>query len=97
MIIIGVRSDENGRKYYLLQNWWKEKQFVEIDYEYLKVCQPTLYYVKTPQTKIPDEFPTDLVRFSENENIDKPESYPDIEGPLKGVHYHNSTYKDTKN
>ena len=84
MIIIGSRTKEN-KNFYLLQNWWKQMQFVEVDEVYLKHCNPTLYYVETPQYKIPDKFATDSVRYAENENLDKPESMP-YEGPLKGIY-----------
>ena len=77
MIIIGSRTNEN-KNIYLLQNWWKQMQFVEVDEVYLKQCNPTLYYVETPQYKIPDKFATDSVRYAENENLDKPESIPEI-------------------
>ena len=29
MVLVGVR-EENGEKYFLVQNWWREKQFVEV-------------------------------------------------------------------
>jgi len=66
----------SGKSFFLLQNWWKKKQFVEVDEVYMKKCRPNIYFVETPQTKIPEEFPTNnMCTFLENENLDKPESY----------------------
>jgi len=85
MILIGARTDQKGKKLFLLQNWWKSKQFIEVDEEYLKHSFPTLYYVETPQRSIPDKFPVDFAKFAENENLDKAESFPELEGPIKGM------------
>ena len=101
MILIGVRSMEievevkkkvrkrmkvkKVKKFFLLQNWWKKKQFIEVDEEYLELSSPTLYFVKTPQLSIPENFSQDYEKYSENENLDKPESFPEIEGPIKGM------------
>jgi hypothetical protein len=35
MVLVGVRIDETGKLYYLLHNWWRGKQFVEVSREYL--------------------------------------------------------------
>ena len=85
MVLIGARTDEKGKRFFLLQNWWKDKQFIEVDEEYLEHSSATLYYVKTPQHSIPDKFTVDYAKFAENENLDKPESYPELEGPIKGM------------
>jgi hypothetical protein len=51
MLLIGIR-DEEGKRWFLLQNWWEPCQFVEVDAEYLKSCKPRILFIKTPQTKI---------------------------------------------
>ena len=81
MVLIGCRTDEaSGRKLYLLQNWWKNKQFVEVDAEYLKQCGVTMYFVETPQTCIPDIFPTTAAKYAEVDSfLDKPEGYAYLE------------------
>eukprot|EP01091_Cochliopodium_minus_P014618 TRINITY_DN4998_c0_g1_i5.p1 TRINITY_DN4998_c0_g1~~TRINITY_DN4998_c0_g1_i5.p1 ORF type:complete len:228 (-),score=40.40 TRINITY_DN4998_c0_g1_i5:47-730(-) len=57
MIIIGIRYDEIKKKnFFLLQNWWKGKQFIEVDSQYLDECKSKLYYVETKQYKIPNQF-----------------------------------------
>ena len=78
MVLIGARTVESTT-YYLLQNWWKSKQFVEVDEEYLKRSGATVYFVKTPQDEIPTQFPTTQSLYAENENLDKSESYAMIE------------------
>jgi hypothetical protein len=31
MVLIGHRKDSNGKDIFLLQNWWKDKQFIEVN------------------------------------------------------------------
>eukprot|EP01129_Flabellula_baltica_P004784 TRINITY_DN1699_c0_g1_i1.p1 TRINITY_DN1699_c0_g1~~TRINITY_DN1699_c0_g1_i1.p1 ORF type:complete len:201 (+),score=38.20 TRINITY_DN1699_c0_g1_i1:632-1234(+) len=87
MVVIGTRTDKNRKMSFLLQNWWKEKQFVEVDLEYLRNSQSELVYVTTPQHTIPTKFPTTFALFAENENLDKPESFPLMEGPIRELYY----------
>ena len=80
MALIGVRQDETGKLWFLLQNWWEAKQFVEMDEEYLEASGAIVSFVKTPQHSIPTEFPVNFARFAENENgLDKSESYAMLE------------------
>ena len=80
MMLIGARVDENENQWFLLQNWWAAKQFVEVDVEYMERASPTIFFVKTPQTAIPTKFPINFARFAENENfLDKCESYAMLE------------------
>eukprot|EP00760_Papus_ankaliazontas_P008271 PhM_4_TR13717/c1_g1_i1/m.29260 len=74
MVLVGART-EGGQDYFLLQNWWNEKQFVEVDADYLENCDATVSFVKTPQTSIPDEFPNYIADIAEAELLDKPETY----------------------
>jgi len=98
MLLIGVRKDEQqGKTKYLLQNWWKGKQFVEMDDIYLEACTSNVYFVKTPQAKIPTEFPVNFAVYAENENmLDKPECLPENEGPIVGM-YENTGDNNTDN
>ena len=73
MVLVGARK-EGGKHYFLLQNWWKQKQFVEVDVDYMESRGATIYFVKTPQTKIPKSFPQTHGIFAENE-MDKEEDY----------------------
>jgi hypothetical protein len=52
MALVGHRST-NGTQYFLLQNWWKKKQFVEVDASYLKHSGASVWFIKTPQTGVP--------------------------------------------
>ena len=52
MVMVGARRDDSGQ-YFLLQNWWKEKQFVEVSEAYLQHCSATVFFVETPQTGVP--------------------------------------------
>jgi hypothetical protein len=74
MTIVGHRKDGDGKEWFLVQNWWPQMQFVEISAEYLEACKATLYYVETPQTEIPKNFPVQHHMFADNENVDKPEN-----------------------
>jgi hypothetical protein len=80
MALIGARTDKK-QQWFLLQNWWKRKQFVEVSETYLKACNALVYFVKTPQMKIPTKFPKQPRLFAENDNLDKPDHLPH-ESPL---------------
>ena len=82
MALVGSRRDENSNVFFLLQNWWLKKQFIEVDLEYLKACGATLYFVETPQASVPMEFPTHAGHIMQTEAIDMQERYA-LEGPLK--------------
>jgi len=59
MVLIGARRDPtSGEWWYLLQNWWQWSQFVEVTEEYLKASGAEVVFVITPQTKVPEKFPT---------------------------------------
>jgi hypothetical protein len=49
MVMIGDRvAVDTGKTFFLLQNWWKTKQFVEVDEDYyLKSCGAAVYFVET--------------------------------------------------
>lgn len=83
MAMIGHRKDDEGKEWFLVQNWWSQMQFVEMSAEYLQACTPTLYSVKTPQTAIPEKFPVEHHMFAETENVDKAEdlNFAEHEGP----------------
>jgi hypothetical protein len=74
MALVGHRQTD-GRQFFLLQNWWKQKQFVEVDKEYLVKSGATVYFIKTPQPEIPLAYLQLAGKFFELEAIDKPEGY----------------------
>lgn len=55
MVLVGARVDASGRRFFLLQNWWPGKQFVEVSQEYLEACGAQLHFVETPQNAIARE------------------------------------------
>ena len=53
MLVVGHRT-ERGKLRLLLQNWWRKKQFVEVDEEYFESCNEFgVMFVITPQTHFP--------------------------------------------
>jgi hypothetical protein len=81
MALVGYRIDESNnrnKRFYLLQNWWREKQFIEVDDEYLKKYVGAIYFIVTPQTEIVDHEPPtyECGKYRNVEGIDKPECKP---------------------
>eukprot|EP01125_Pyxidicula_operculata_P022573 TRINITY_DN9356_c0_g1_i1.p1 TRINITY_DN9356_c0_g1~~TRINITY_DN9356_c0_g1_i1.p1 ORF type:complete len:101 (-),score=14.17 TRINITY_DN9356_c0_g1_i1:23-289(-) len=72
MALVGYRK-VGDKVFYLLQNWWKKKQFVEVDEEYLENSFANVYFVETPQTEIPSNLPTQTGKYFELK-IDRPEN-----------------------
>eukprot|EP01125_Pyxidicula_operculata_P006549 TRINITY_DN2261_c0_g1_i4.p1 TRINITY_DN2261_c0_g1~~TRINITY_DN2261_c0_g1_i4.p1 ORF type:complete len:329 (+),score=32.76 TRINITY_DN2261_c0_g1_i4:103-1089(+) len=70
MAFVGYRKDKDGNVFYLLQNWWKKKQFVEIDDEYLRLSGADIYFIETPQTCVPRNYSQQTGKFIEPERID---------------------------
>ena len=73
MVLIGVRGEGSERKF-LLQNWWRRCQFVEVDLMYLKECSPRIFFVETPQGSIPSTLPAAANLYDETWFVDKPEA-----------------------
>ena len=50
MVVLGVRTQGQNRMF-LLQNWWRNKQFVEVSEEYMTILmmECTICFVSTPQ------------------------------------------------
>jgi hypothetical protein len=81
MALIGARTDEKGKRWFLLQNWWRNLQFVEVSESYLESSGATVCFVKTPQPHIPTSFPQCNAAYGESD-FDKEESYSMDEGLL---------------
>jgi len=76
MTLVGHRKDEKkGLYFFLLQNWWKGKQFVEVDEVYLRECEAQFHFVATVQTEIPQPFASSYGKFYELELLDKAEGH----------------------
>lgn len=77
MLICGCRV-ENNKTYYLLQNWWNQKQFIEVDYQYMESCNPFYYYVQTPQRN----FSSNTKFIYIPSELEKPSTRSTKEGPI---------------
>ncbi len=51
MLIIGMRWEGESRRF-LVQNWWTDHQFVELDQNFLEKCAALAYFVFLPQYEI---------------------------------------------
>lgn len=78
MLIVGMRMDGDTLKF-LLQNWWADKQFVEVSYYYLRQCSRpgVISFVNTPQKEIPSVFETKVCVLAESVDFE------DV-GPMDG-------------
>jgi hypothetical protein len=77
MLLVGARQEGEEMRY-LLQNWWKQKPFVEVDADYLDSCQPTIHFVKTAQTEI-GQYMTNSHTHVECDLLDAPENMSALE------------------
>jgi hypothetical protein len=74
MVLVGYRIVD-GKKRYLLQNWWMSKPYVEVDVDYLLSSQATVHFIKEKQMEIGD-YPTNLETLVECESgIDASENF----------------------
>ncbi len=73
MVLIGVR-EEGSRKVFLLQNWWRRKQFVEVSDAYLSACDARIAFVRTPQTGLSDLLQSRYTLYAETMDLDKMDS-----------------------
>jgi hypothetical protein len=76
MVLIGFRTDATGRQFCLLQNFWKVKQFVEVDAEYFANSGAVIYFCKGEIT--PHEFKTSNAVYEEGD-YDHDDQFPDEE------------------
>jgi hypothetical protein len=51
MVLIGARKTSKGEYYFLLQNWWQGRCFIEVSGEYMHHCQAQITFVKKPITR----------------------------------------------
>jgi hypothetical protein len=56
MVLVGYRVVD-GKKRYLLQNWWESKPYVEVDVDYLRSSDASVHFVKKKQMEMGD-YPT---------------------------------------
>ena len=78
MIIVGVRNNGTSRRF-LVQNWWRQHQFLEISQEYLETQPsggPSVYVVHSAPRAIPASFEQRARRYAEWTHLDTPEMEP---------------------
>ena len=75
MLLIGVKGSGES-KMFLVQNWWRNKQFVQVSFTYMEQCTPAVYFVRTPQTDVPNQFPLIYGGYAESGGIDAEDSEP---------------------
>jgi hypothetical protein len=77
MVLVGIRIDASGNIFYLMQNWWKGKQFVEVSRQYMIDCGANFHFVVTPQETVSTDrhrFHSGRMHYAETEaTIDLPE------------------------
>lgn len=74
MVLVGYRLVD-GKRRYLLQNWWKTKPYVEVDIEYLLSSDATVHFIKEKQFRMGD-YPTRMDELVECESgIDASENF----------------------
>lgn len=78
MVLVGYKVEE-GNHFFLMQNWWLKKQFVEVDHDYLLSCQAKLFFVETEQPNIPSEMPRKCGSWMETASAEFLDGY-DLEG-----------------
>ncbi|CAE7796968.1 unnamed protein product [Symbiodinium sp. KB8] len=66
MVLVGHRK-ESGQDRFLLQSWWSDKSFIEVDADYLAAQQASLVFVQAEQPDIPAQFSTNSARHVELE------------------------------
>lgn len=77
MLIVGARKDASGNFYYLLQNWWKGKYFLEVSAEYLESVKPAAaYFVMKKISDYPQEYHGLTNDFLSGETLDMPDHLP---------------------
>jgi len=76
MVLIGSRTDVNGCYRFLLQNWWANKPYVEVDFMYLVNCSAEIHFITVPQSEM-GNFDGSMADYAENvEGIDCAEQMP---------------------
>jgi hypothetical protein len=73
MVLVGARMDVTHGWCFLLQNWWNNKQFVEVDEQHLESSGAMVQFIKTPQDSMNTHLFTVEGRWCECDMLDKPE------------------------
>jgi hypothetical protein len=75
MVLIGYRMVGEGQYRYLLQNWWRNKPYVEVDGEYLRSSWAKVHFMTKPILEM-GEYPKNNEALVECPNgLDAPENF----------------------
>lgn len=78
MVLIGARIDPvDGEYWFLLQNWWKDRFFIEVTGEYLASSECSLNFVENTITSISETLPLTHSSYAET-SIDACETVHEI-------------------
>ncbi len=75
MLVVGVRTEGASRRF-LVQNWWRRQQFIEISQEYLETLPqagPFMYVVTAPQHVLRAGFARQARRYEESAHLEAEE------------------------
>ncbi len=56
MLLIGGRKSDTGEFFFLLQNWWEKRFFIEVTAEYLYSSEAIISFVEEENKDIPSTF-----------------------------------------
>ena len=73
MVLIGARKSADQKYFFLLQNWWENKYFVEVSGEYMSYCGGIVTFVKKAVYRTANFFETYQSDYAET-SVDCPES-----------------------
>jgi hypothetical protein len=66
MVLVGYRDDEKLKEtYFLVQNWWKDRYFIEVTASYLEAAQADVVFVREKFTNIPIHLPVINATYTE--------------------------------
>ena len=72
MVLIGARKSRDKKYYFLLQNWWESKYFIEVSGECMYYCGGAITFINKPFART-SNLPTYIASYAET-SIDTPES-----------------------
>ena len=76
MLLIGARISAEGEYFFLLQNWWQDRYFIEVSGQYMHHCGATMTFVKKEITiRRPDLIPIACYSPYAETNVDNPETF----------------------
>ena len=76
MLLIGARISAEGEYFFLLQNWWQDRYFIEVSGQYMHHCGATMTFIKKGiTTRRPDLISIAYYSPYAETNVDNPEIF----------------------